>query len=108
MNRTEIRPRPQPESNRKATEAPPDRRHWMGWMTGATWEALTRCRPWPTPSRVARAYRELYGRSPDTGPPGRSFQYSEGEILAIAAYLLERQQQAEGTSGCRIRRGWGR
>jgi hypothetical protein len=77
-------------------------------MNGETWEALRRCQPWPTPHRVARAYRELYGTHPEGGYGRRAYRYSREEILAVAAYLLERQQKAEAASGCWLRQGVGR
>ncbi len=77
-------------------------------MRGETWEALRRCDPWPTPHRVARAYRELYGRSPEGGYGRIAYRYSRAEILAIAAYLLERQQRAQAAAGFRIAGRWGR
>jgi hypothetical protein len=74
-------------------------------MDGETWEALTHCDPWPTPHRLARAYRERFGRPPEGGWPGRPFRYSRAEVLELAAWLQERQAAA---APVRFRRGAGR
>lgn len=63
-------------------------RTWWGWMRDpAVWDALTRCQPWPTPQRLARAYRKRFGRSPAGGSPGQPHRYSRAEVLELAAWL---------------------
>jgi hypothetical protein len=74
-------------------------------MNGDTGQALGRCQPFPTPHRLARAYRERFGMPPGVGCPGLAYTYTRAEVLELARWLLERQTAA---APVRFRRGAGR
>ena len=80
----------------------PERRTWRGWMRGETGQALGRCSPFPTPHRLAQAYRERFGRPPGVGCPGLAYRYTRAEVLELARWLQERQAAAVTV---RFRRG---
>lgn len=94
-NHTETTP---PQPPRDGVE----RLSWWAWMADEpVWEALTRCTPWPTPHRVAAAYRQLFNRPPEVGGRGCTYRYSRAEILGIAQHLQQK------TTSRRVRRGVG-
>jgi hypothetical protein len=54
----------------------------------ATWLELLQCQPSPNPHRLARAYRQRFGRLPggDSNRP-TVYAYSRAEVLELARSL---------------------
>ncbi len=78
----------------EAPDLAPERRPWMGWMDGETWERLVSIPPrrrhglphgWG-PNALAAAYRRRFGASPPLNRRGR-YAYTRAEIEAVAALL---------------------